>query len=128
MVDVVELFRRANLRETCQFFFGSVRDHAGQRSSAERNGPCCRRDFTSASADSGFPCQSFRVAESDAERKRPVAFVLYRAGPLRGLDIDGFDAQAMALRVLDQHGGAVKPIGWLLRIAAVNAARYFTLK
>ena len=50
--------------------------------------------------------QAFRIAEPDAQRKRSIAFVLDRAGPIRNLHIDRLHAQAMPLRVLHQHRSA----------------------
>ena len=48
------------------------------------------------------------VHEAEAEGKRAVGLVFDGALPTGDLNVDGLDAQMVALRIFDQHGGHVK--------------------
>ena len=52
--------------------------------------------------------QTLGIVETDAERERTVRLRFKRAEPIRALHVDGAHAQAVTLRILDQHGGRVK--------------------
>ena len=66
----------------------------------------------------GGLAQAFDVVEADAEGESAVCFGFEGAEPFGALDVDGADAEAVALRVFDEDGGGVEAHGLVVEQAA----------